>query len=461
MDSFGYSEKSPKCEPGMNKVNPFTLLKKSMVDVAANAGKLMARGRLSAMKSPVVKGDSFSKLEPQSKPWAQPQAGSGKAGDPDSKSSNMIMHSMRTMDPVLSLENLVSPTIALDYNQLIRGAAMNMFGGKSAARTERAIDRAGPGILQLSNRALDSGKDGDESPAKSVNFRSPTGSDMKDKYPGLFPPPKKETGPGFELPRHSSLNRLPIDLPEIKDEPEDEAPYQSHKSLRINQAIKKSLLIDGNKFNKHVGGIQFSNTDYTKYLIDNHGLTKNYDTQEVNKVKEKLKFSEEIKLNLNDSKPKKDKINQLTNFSMISAIDQDLAGDRGKLNSSMGDGGEVKGIEPTVVGLNAKIMNRYPYFRTETPEARAGNGLVLRDKRRVMLGNLAGSGFLHSFEHRGVPESPKKFGGENEYGLKKGKAGAGGTMAPPSLTNGTEGSRNQRTFYRFLNQLKNVNDESL
>lgn len=329
---------------------------------------------------------------------------------------------------------------------------MNMLAA-IAPGTERVIDRAKIGHLQLSNRALDSGKDSDESPPKSVNFCSPTGYDMKDNYPGLFPALKKETGPGFELPT-MSLNRLPVDLPEIKDEPEDEAPYHARKSLRINQEIKKSLQIDGDKFNKHVGGIQFSNTDYTKYLINNH---RNYDSQDATKFREKLTFAEEIRLNLSDGKSRTDKINQITNFSIFSANDEDISGNGGNFNTSMNDKGGVKGIEPTVVGLNSKIMNRNPYFRPETPDA--GSGLVLKDKRRVMLGNLAGSGFLHSSENRGVPESLRKFGGENEYGLKKGKTSGGGTMAPPSLTNGPDGLRIQKTFCRFLNQLKNVKDE--
>jgi hypothetical protein len=165
-----------------------------MQDVAANAGKLMAKGKLSKMKG--VKVDSSSKRDAQSKQKAQPEAGSGEACDPDSKSSGMIMPSMRTMGPVQTIDNLLTPTIALDYNQLTRGVGMNLLAA-IAPGTERVIDRAKSGILQLSNRALDSRKDSDESLPKSVNFRSPTGYDMKDKYPGLFPLPKKETGPGF------------------------------------------------------------------------------------------------------------------------------------------------------------------------------------------------------------------------------------------------------------------------
>lgn len=423
-----------------------------MQDIAANAGKLIAKGKLSKMKG--VKVDSSTKRDAERKQKAQPEAGSGEAGDPDSKSSGMIMPSMRTMGPVQTIENLLTPTIALDYNQLTRGVGMNMLAA-IAPGTERVIDLSKSGIPQFSNRALDSRKDSDESLSKSVNFRSPTGYNMKDKFPGLFPLPKKETGSGFELPTFS-LNRLPVDLPEIKDEPEDESPYHARRSLRINQEIKKSLRIDGDKFNKHAGGIQFSNTDYTNHLINDH---RNYDSQDATKVPEKLTLAEEIRLNLSDGKSRKDKMNQITNFSMFSANDEDMSEDGANFNTSINDKGELKGIGPTVVGLNAKIMNRYPYFRMETPDA--GSGLVLKDKRRVMLGNLAGSGFLHSFENRGTPDSPRKFGGENEYGMKKGKTCGGGTMALPSLTNGPDGLKNQKTFCRFLNQLKNVKDESV
>jgi hypothetical protein len=164
-----------------------------MQDIAANAGKLMAKGKLSKMKGGKV--DFSSKRDAQSKQKAQPEAGSGEAFDPDSKSSGMIMPSMRTMGPVQTIDNLLTPTIALDYNQLTRGVGMNLLA--AIAPGKRVIDRAKSGILQLSNRALDSRKDSDESLPKSVNFRSPTGCDMKDKYPGLFSLPKKETGPGF------------------------------------------------------------------------------------------------------------------------------------------------------------------------------------------------------------------------------------------------------------------------
>jgi hypothetical protein len=97
-----------------HKSKPFTLLKQSIQEVAASARKLVAKRKLSTMKG--VKGDSSSKLDAQSKQKAQPEAGYGKAGDPDSKSSGMIMPSMRTIGPVQAIDNLLTPTIALDYN---------------------------------------------------------------------------------------------------------------------------------------------------------------------------------------------------------------------------------------------------------------------------------------------------------------------------------------------------------